>query len=140
MLCTLPPSLPGSSGNSVATQPVCFLQAWNSLTRVTPSVWGREVGRDLTTANMRRRENVVKIGQVNIQILHIWVSIPPSRIKNTLVTRAEQPTQCHCLAAKAHVSLSPIWSGRLLSGADLSLGHDGSSKPAVWGIHLRPCK
>ena len=56
------------------------------------------------------------------------------------MTRAEQSTQCHRLAAKAHVSLSPIWSGRLLSGADLSLGHDGSSKPTVWGMDRRPCK
>ena len=69
---------------------------------------------------------------------HVWVSILPSRIKNTLVTRAEQSTQCHRLAAKAHVSLSPIWSGRLLSGANLSLGHDGSSKPTVQGMDLRP--
>lgn len=56
------------------------------------------------------------------------------------MTRAEQPTQCHCLAAKARVSLSSVWSGRLLSSADLSLGHDGSSKPTVWGMDLRPCK
>lgn len=56
--CTLPPSRPRSSGNSAATQPVCFLQARNGLTCVTRSVPGREVGGDLITANVRRRENV----------------------------------------------------------------------------------